>query len=39
MDITGEREVLEMLNRSAERMRLAEMAASFGIWEMDLRVA
>jgi signal transduction histidine kinase/CheY-like chemotaxis protein len=36
MDITREREVLERLNRSAERMRLAEMAASFGIWEMDL---
>src|SRR5262249_7330728 len=36
MDITGEKQVLEKLNRSAERMRLAEMAASFGIWEMDL---
>jgi len=36
MDITSEKEVLERLNQSAERMRLAEMAASFGIWEMDL---
>jgi len=29
-------EIVERANRSAERMRLAEMAASFGIWEMDL---
>src|SRR5205823_4544797 len=36
MEITGERSVLEKLHESAERMRLAEMAASFGIWEMDL---
>jgi signal transduction histidine kinase/CheY-like chemotaxis protein len=36
MDITGEKQVLERLNHSAERMRLAETAASFGIWEMDL---
>jgi PAS domain S-box-containing protein len=36
MDITDEKKVMEKLNRSAERMRLAEMAASFGIWEMDL---
>jgi PAS domain S-box-containing protein len=36
MDITDEKAVVERLNRSAERMRLAEMAASFGIWEMDL---
>jgi signal transduction histidine kinase/DNA-binding response OmpR family regulator len=36
MDITAEKEVLERANRAAERMRLAEMAASFGIWEMDL---
>jgi signal transduction histidine kinase/DNA-binding response OmpR family regulator len=36
MDITDETLVLERLNESAERMRLAEMAASFGIWEMDL---
>ena len=36
MDITAEKQVLERLNQSAERMRLAEMAASFGIWEMDL---
>ena len=36
MDITAEKEVIERLNRAAERMQLAEMAASFGIWEMDL---
>ena len=36
MDVTAEKEVVERLNRSAERMRLAEIAASFGIWEMDL---
>jgi signal transduction histidine kinase/DNA-binding response OmpR family regulator len=36
MDITAEKQVLERLNQSAERMRLAETAASFGIWEMDL---
>jgi signal transduction histidine kinase/CheY-like chemotaxis protein len=36
LDITNERKVIEKLNQSAERMRLAEMAASFGIWEMDL---
>ena len=36
MDITAEKQVLERLNESAERMRLAEMAASFGIWEMNL---
>jgi signal transduction histidine kinase/CheY-like chemotaxis protein len=36
MDITGEKQVLERLHQSAERMRLAEIAASFGIWEMDL---
>ena len=36
MDITDEKQVLERLNQSVERMRLAEMAASFGIWEMDL---
>jgi signal transduction histidine kinase/DNA-binding response OmpR family regulator len=36
MDITAEKEVLDKINRSAERMRLAELAASFGIWEMDL---
>ena len=35
-EITSEKQVLEELHRSAERMRLAEMAASFGIWEMDL---
>jgi PAS domain-containing protein len=36
MDITAEKQVLERLHQSAERMRLAETAASFGIWEMDL---
>ena len=36
MDITVEKEVLERMTRAAERMRLAEMAARFGIWEMDL---
>ena len=36
MDITAEKQVLERLHQSAERMRLAELAASFGIWEMDL---
>jgi signal transduction histidine kinase/DNA-binding response OmpR family regulator len=36
MDVTAEKQVLERLHESAERMRLAELAASFGIWEMDL---
>ncbi|MBV9505992.1 MAG: response regulator [Acidobacteriia bacterium] len=36
IDITKEKEVLEKLRESAERMALAEKAASFGIWEMDL---
>jgi signal transduction histidine kinase/CheY-like chemotaxis protein len=36
MDITSEKQVVERLNRSVERMRLAETAASFGIWDMDL---
>jgi signal transduction histidine kinase/DNA-binding response OmpR family regulator len=36
MDITDEKAVVERMTRAAERMRLAEMAASFGIWEMDL---
>ena len=36
MDITAEKEALDRLQRTAERMRLAELAASFGIWEMDL---
>ena len=35
MDITEEREVVERARRSEERMRLAEKAACFGIWEMD----
>jgi signal transduction histidine kinase/DNA-binding response OmpR family regulator len=36
MDVTAEKEVIERLNQAAERMQLAELAASFGIWEMDL---
>ncbi|MBV9508495.1 MAG: PAS domain-containing protein, partial [Acidobacteriia bacterium] len=36
IDITKEKEVLEILRQSAERMALAEKAACFGIWEMDL---
>jgi signal transduction histidine kinase len=36
MDVTVEKEVVDRMTRAAERMRLAEMAASFGIWEMDL---
>ena len=36
MDVTEEKEVLERANRSAERMRLAEAAAGFGVWETDL---
>jgi signal transduction histidine kinase/DNA-binding response OmpR family regulator len=36
MDVTAEKEVIEHLNRAAERMQIAEMAASFGIWEMNL---
>jgi signal transduction histidine kinase/DNA-binding response OmpR family regulator len=36
MDITAEKDVVERVTGAAERMRLAEMAASFGIWEMDL---
>ena len=36
MDITDEKEVIERANQTAERMHLAESAASFGIWEMDL---
>ena len=36
IDVTEEKQALERLNRSVERMRLAEIAACFGIWEMDL---
>ena len=36
MDITAEKEVVDRMARAAERMRVAEMAAGFGIWEMDL---
>ena len=36
IDITGEKMMLDELRASSERMRLAEKAAAFGIWEMDL---
>jgi PAS domain S-box-containing protein len=36
LDITKERTMLEELRASAERWDLAEEAADFGIWEMDL---
>jgi len=36
IDTTRERAMLEELRASADRMRLAEGAAGFGIWEMDL---
>jgi signal transduction histidine kinase len=36
MDITAEREVTDRANQAAERMHLAETAARFGIWEMEL---
>ena len=36
VDITKEKEVLARLHANAERIRLAEKAATFGIWEMDL---
>ena len=35
IDITEEKAMLEKLHESAERMRLAEQAAQFGIWEAD----
>ena len=37
IDITREKAMLEQLRESAERMKLAENAASFGIWEVDLQ--
>lgn len=36
IDITEAKLMLDKLRESAERMRLAEDAASFGIWEVDL---
>ena len=36
MDITAEKQVVERLTEDAARIGLAERAASFGIWEMDL---
>ena len=36
MDITLEKEMLDQLRQSAERMKLAEEAAGFGVWESDL---
>jgi signal transduction histidine kinase/DNA-binding response OmpR family regulator len=35
IDITRERVLLDQLRQSAERMRLAEEAAGFGVWETD----
>ncbi len=35
IDITRERVLLDRLRESAERMRLAEEAAGFGVWESD----
>jgi signal transduction histidine kinase/CheY-like chemotaxis protein len=35
IDITRERVLLDQLRQSAERMRLAEEAAGFGVWESD----
>jgi len=36
IDITKEKTMLEQLRESAERMRLAEQVAGFGVWEVDL---
>jgi PAS domain S-box-containing protein len=36
IDITKEKAMLEQLGKSAERMKLAEGAAGFGIWEVDI---
>jgi two-component system sensor histidine kinase/response regulator len=36
IDITREKAMLEQLRESADRMKLAEGAAAFGIWEVDL---
>jgi PAS domain S-box-containing protein len=37
IDITREKAMLQQLRESAERMKLAEGAAAFGIWEADIR--
>jgi signal transduction histidine kinase/DNA-binding response OmpR family regulator len=37
IDITREKALLERLNESAERLRMAEGDAGFGIWEVDMR--
>ncbi len=37
IDITQQRLLLEELQRSAERMRLAEQAAGFGVWDLDFK--
>jgi len=36
IDITHEKVLLERLHESAERLRTAEQAAGFGIWEVDM---
>jgi PAS domain S-box-containing protein len=36
IDITREKVLLERLNDSAARLRMAEEAAGFGIWEVDM---
>jgi PAS domain S-box-containing protein len=36
IDITKEREMLDRLRESAERLRVAEQEAGFGIWEVDV---
>jgi PAS domain S-box-containing protein len=36
IDITREKVLLERLNESAERLRMAEESAGFGIWEVDM---
>ena len=35
IDITREKEIFDQLRATAERMRLAENAAGFGVWEFD----
>jgi len=39
IDITREKVLLERLNESAERLRMAEGDAGFGIWEVDMRAS
>jgi PAS domain S-box-containing protein len=36
IDMTREKVLLEQLHESAERLRMAEEAAGFGIWEVDM---